>query len=421
MPLTGAGDKSRVNDFTTNASSGIKLTALQLDNEFDDIDTALDLAFYRDGRATATGDFVMGGNQITGLGDAGADADAVSRSFGDARYLLKAQLAAGMPINASITSSVGSSALTIALKGADGNDPSSSNPVLLPFRSATATTGTVTVRTVTAATSLVISNGSKLGTVNSASFRIWVLAFDDAGTVRLAAYNSYATNSATPPNTSIKTIAPNAIASSTAEGGSGGADSAQVFYTGTAVTSKPYIILGYLDFDGGLATAGAWSSDATTKQNYYPGLPLPGQVLQRVANSASQVSGTTTLPIDFSIPQSNEGVQLITASITPFAKMNQLNVTFSGPIASSSTEAHIAIAMFKNSTADAIISTLTSRDAAANQNAGAYLYGQFLAESVSSTTFKIRAGTNGAGTTTGATTVFLITMVVVLLIDEVSV
>lgn len=392
MPLSGAGDKTRVNDFTSNAASAIKLTALQLDNEFDDIDTALDLAFYRDGRATATGDWTMGGYKIGGLGDAAADADAVTRSFGDARYLLKAQLGAGFAVNASLANSVGSSELTVALKGADGNDPSASNPVLLPFRSATAGTGTITVRTVTAATSITINSTATLATSNSVAFSLWVVAFDDGGTIRLGVINCLST-------LDIYPLQQQGIASSTAE--DNGADNAHVFYTGSAVTSKPYIVLGRLIWNSGLATAGTWNAVADVVVNMAPGVRLPGQVVQAViSRDAAVATGTTTLPFDDTIPQNTEGDQYMSKAITPTVAANVLVIRHQGAYASSTTIAGMTVALFQDSTAGALMAMTPARNASAAATNVAAVEHRMLAATTSATTFKIRAGVSTAGTTT---------------------
>lgn len=154
--------------------------------------------------------------------------------------------------NLSLVASVAANALTIAIKGVDGNDPSSSNNVLVSFRSATAASGSVSLLTIATATSLVISSGSTLGTVNNVAATLAIVGFNDGGTFRLGIINP--------------TLLPliDSIASSTAEGGAGTADSAGVFYTGTAVTSKAYTVLGFVTITE--ATAGTWASSATTTQ-----------------------------------------------------------------------------------------------------------------------------------------------------------
>jgi hypothetical protein len=95
----------------------------------------------------------------------------------------------GIAQNIGFAASVGSSALTIALKGADGNDPSASNPVIVPFRNVTAATGTPTFLTITAATSIVISSGSTLGMTSGVAATLAIVGFNDGGTFRLGLIN----------------------------------------------------------------------------------------------------------------------------------------------------------------------------------------------------------------------------------------
>lgn len=156
------------------------------------------------------------------------------------------------PINLSLAATVNSNALTIAIKGHDGNDPSASNKVYVPFRSVTANSGDNDVLTVTAATSVVVSSGSTLGTSSGVAATLAVVAFNDGGTFRLGVVN--------PTSLPLK----DGIASSTAEGGAGAADSAGTIYTGTAVTSKAMRVLGFITITE--ATAGTWASAPTTVQ-----------------------------------------------------------------------------------------------------------------------------------------------------------
>ena len=95
-------------------------------------------------------------------------------------------------VNGTLVASVGSSALTIAVKTLAGTDPSASDPVYFVFRNATAATGNFVVRTVTAALSTTVANGSTLGSTNGIPFRIWITALDDGGTVRLGVMNARA-------------------------------------------------------------------------------------------------------------------------------------------------------------------------------------------------------------------------------------
>jgi hypothetical protein len=185
---------------------------------------------------------------------------------------------------------VSGNVLTVAVKTWAGNDPSATEPVYITFRSDTAATGSMTRRKLTAATSIAINNTALLGTINTTAFRLWCVAFDDGGTVRLGVINCLAT-ATTVPN--IYPLAGFGIASSTQE--ADGADSAHVFYTdAAAVTSKAYAVLGYATWETGLATAGTWSAGPTRKQLFGPGVPMPGAEIQRVIDVDSTQRTTTS-------------------------------------------------------------------------------------------------------------------------------
>lgn len=150
--------------------------------------------------------------------------------------------------NCGLSSSVGSSALTISLKQADGStDPSSGNSackVAFP-----ANDGSYNVRSSTAATSLVISSGSTLGHTSAKDAYIYVYALDNSGTIELAA--------------SSKLFDEGTLTSTTAEGGAGAADSATAIYSTTARTTKPIRLIGRLFSNQ--STAGTWASNTTTR------------------------------------------------------------------------------------------------------------------------------------------------------------
>jgi len=197
--------------------------------------------------------------------------------------------------NVGLAVTMGASAATIALKGADGNDPSASNSVAIGFRSATLTSGASNTRAVTAALSTVISSGSTGGTVNAIASRIWIAAIDNAGTPELAWYNS--------GNQSMS-LAPDegAVITTTAEGGAGAADSAQTWYSTTARTSVPFTIIGY--FDSTQATAGTWATGVTDI--------VVNPVHNQGATLGTPVASTSGTSIDFTgIPA---GVKRVTIS-----------------------------------------------------------------------------------------------------------
>jgi hypothetical protein len=136
-----------------------------------------------------------------------------------------------------ITATVASNILTLGL-----------NPCSLDFRSSTASSGVTTTRNVTAAISMTVSNGSTLGTTSGILAKLAVLAIDNAGTVELAVVNANA----------YGLLDERSLISTTAEGGTGTADSGTVIYSTTARTSVPFRIVGYVDSTQ--ATAGAYAT-----------------------------------------------------------------------------------------------------------------------------------------------------------------
>ena len=187
----------------------------------------------------------------------------------------------------SVTASVASSALTVTL-----------NPCALDFRATPLTSGTVNTRTVGSAISVVVSSGSTLGTVSAQQSRIVVIALDNAGTIELAVVNISGGNN----------LDETTLISTTAEGGAGAADSANVIYSTTARTSLPFRVVGYVESTQ--ATAGTWATAPSTIQGY-GGQALAamsslgyGQTYQDVTGSRSMsvtYYNTTGRPIAISI------------------------------------------------------------------------------------------------------------------------
>ena len=149
-------------------------------------------------------------------------------------------------VNLGLATSVGSSALTIALKQADGatNPSTGASAVKLAFRSSTLTDGSYVERSVTSALSLVVSSGSTLGTTSGNAHLLWVYAIDNAGTVELAVSQSLFDETVR--------------VSTTAEGGAGAADSNAVMYSATARTNVAFRLIGRLSSTQ--TTAGTWAS-----------------------------------------------------------------------------------------------------------------------------------------------------------------
>lgn len=274
----------------------------------------------------------------------------------------------------------------------------------LNIRSATVTTGTPLHYKVTTALTLTISSGSTLGSLNSnAPFRFWIVVFDDAGTLRLGAINCVTAAAAAGSGWQVNSVFKLrgwGIASSTAEGGAGAADSAATFYTGTAVTSKAYKVVGWVSYESGLATAGTYASSPTRTQAVYDGDPLAGDLLQtQISLISTTGNGTTQTPWDNSIPQqSTEGNEITTKAITPSSTANLLRwqakaaLTTNGAIGDA-----VTLALHQDSVENAL-SADTGIVAAASAPILVAVDYSMLAGTTSATTGKMKVGPGGAVT-----------------------
>lgn len=295
--------------------------------------------------------------------------------------------------NLTVVPSVAASALTVALKTKAGSDPSGGDPVVIAFRDPTASGGSYSTISIEAALSLTISSGSTLGTSNSTAFPLWLVCFNDGGTARLGIINTVS-------GTNVFPLGAYGIASSTAEGGAGAADSAHTFYTGTAVTSKAYTVLARLEWSTGLSTAGTWSAGPTRTQLMDGGLRLPGAVVQAIeSGTVSMTTGSTIVPPDDTIPQSTEGNQYFSQAITPTSACSVLmfSAFLNGSLSTGSNA--LVASLFQDSNANALASSWQNGVAAGAFFGCGFAY-TMRSGTTSSSTFKLRAGPISAGTYT---------------------
>jgi len=187
----------------------------------------------------------------------------------------------GQILNGTISESNAANAVTFAVKTLAGNDPSAGDPVFCCFRNATQATGNYVFRAITSALSLTIPSGATMGASNGVEFDVSFVLFDDGGTIRLGAIVATGVALAKSPP----------IASSTTIGTS--ADSANVFYTNTGVTSKAYIPFGVARYPSGLATAGVWNVSPTTLQLFGPDAPAPNGPMYQALTSGTGATYTT--------------------------------------------------------------------------------------------------------------------------------
>ena len=135
----------------------------------------------------------------------------------------------------------------------------------------------------------------------------------------------------------------------------------------------------------------AWAATSTV-------MLAPGIIVQKVNTITGAVTtGTTQMPFDDTIPQNGEGEQYMTLAITPNSTANilRIDVVFLG---SGSIAGGLSAALFQDSTASA----LAANEVATNTShiTPVTFTHWMTAGTISSTTFNVRAGLNGAGTTT---------------------
>lgn len=149
--------------------------------------------------------------------------------------------------NCTLATSVGSSALTIALKDQAGSDPSGGSACKIGMRSSTVTSGVYNQRSVTGALSVVVSSGSTLGHTSAVAWPIYVYAIDNAGTVELAVSSTL--------------YREGSVISTTAEGGAGAADTYATIYSTTTRSNVPFRLIARLTSNQ--TTAGTYAAVPT--------------------------------------------------------------------------------------------------------------------------------------------------------------
>lgn len=269
-------------------------------------------------------------NQTAGWGLTGSSTFSVSTSA--------PPFAFDYPINMALTASVGASALTINVVAADtGATPSATHPVLIPFRSGTLATGTVTWTAITGALTIIVPSAATLGTSNNVPFRLWLFATYNAGVPQLGvATCSLASTPTIYPCTSWEITRKTSITID------GFATSAGTLYATAGVSSDPVRIIGFADYASGLATAGAYASTPTTLQVMSPSISRPGQPVQTLYTSTT-TSGTVTNTAFTALTNSPS------LAITPTAAINLVKIRWAGTGLTTSTVAS-SIRLVRSST-----------------------------------------------------------------------
>jgi C1q domain len=187
--------------------------------------------------------------------------------------------------NLGIGVTVAANAMTIAIKTATGIDATASDFVSVGFRNSTATTGQFTTVNITSALSTVISSGSTAGQVSGQSSYIYVYLISNTGTAEVAWSRSLYDEGS--------------LATTTAEGGAGAADSAAEIYSTTARSNVPIRLVGRLL--NSQTTAGVWTS-VPTEISLLPfnKEPVAVRAVQSSGQSFPSTGTLTTITFDAS-------------------------------------------------------------------------------------------------------------------------
>lgn len=222
-------------------------------------------------------------------------------------------------INGKIVSVASGGALTTSVKTLNGNDPSLEDPVWLPFVNVNGSRETIIF---TGPKSITIPSGSVMEVPDSTAFRLWVFFIKngsdaDIGVTNLSYFSGGVFFSHQTINDSFAISDTQAI---------GSPSFAQALYTTAIRTAAPMRLVAHLTWESGIVS-GVWTDPVV--ELFGKSSPLPGSELQGVdfRNSTKLTNvfgggGTTSLPVDDTIPQSGEGFTLSNFTIVPYSGAN---------------------------------------------------------------------------------------------------
>jgi hypothetical protein len=134
---------------------------------------------------------------------------------------------------------------------------------------------------------------------------------------------------------------------------------------------------------------------------YYTKTEVDARILHTVSvPTGSMATGTTTIPIDNTIPQQTEGDQYMTLAITPMSATSKLiiDVTVFGGYSAAVGGASVA-ALFQDATANALAAGWCGSSTTSLVQNISFRH-VMTSGTTSATTFKVRAGQSSAGTWT---------------------
>lgn len=291
----------------------------------------------------------------------------------------------GPVVNLQLSASTSGSALTIAVKANDGTNPSATNPVLFHFHSATAANGDPVWRVATAALSITINQTATLGAAAGSPMRGWITAHDTGTTPTLGVINCLI---GMPTPTQVVALAPHTLQTTTAIATT--AVTAGVFYSGVAVSNKPFCILGYFEYTN-MTTAGQWINTPTTMQLFGPSIKKPGDIVQSVYNfgTTTGTTGTTTLT-----------ASVVSASLTPTSMANVVMAQGDGLGATQVVTSNLWTALRRGASTNIGATNVMGGSGSPIQNTNIHLFGLDAPATTGAQPYTVFFASSGTGTVT---------------------
>lgn len=330
-----------------------------------DVATGLSTAITRDGQTTVTANLPMAGYRLTGLG-AGTTAGHSLRYeqlfstsaitlLGAMNWVKGADIASATTIN--LTTATGNAVHVTGTTQIDAVTLGSGMWRLVIFDGALTLTHHATNNNLPGGTNITTAANDR------------ALYWSDGTTVYCAAYNKASGKAVVAPAVGEVTGLGTGVATALAVNvGSSGAPVVNGGALGTPAS-------------GNLGNCTGYPSNAGSTVQVVEATPV-----------ATVVTVNASIPLDNTIPQNTEGVEVITASITPTSATNRLRIEFEASGGTSGALYGVA-ALFQDSTAGAISASCTSY-VGLNLDGGIFLslVYEMAAGTTSATTFKIRAG-----------------------------
>ena len=125
-----------------------------------------------------------------------------------------------------------------------------------------------------------------------------------------------------------------------------------------------------------------------------------GAVLQvKNFQTGAMSTGTTTIPIDDTIPQNTEGTEFMTLAFTPTSASSKLHISHVGVYECNTADRNVTCALFKDNIANALSAISPYRNVARDRNIITLTH-TMIAGTTNQITFKIRVGANASSTIT---------------------